>query len=139
MKKEAKNRLIKIIITIAIFWFADFLMHYSGVGETNYYYFSKLANSILFAFLFFSLFNYKSYLKKLIYSVVFGSWISFYYLISSYSGAVQQFFEIAARYTPPPFVIFGVFLSPYLWWVFHILGFYAGLILADLIIKTKEK
>src|SRR3989344_5739124 len=124
IKKEA---VYKILITIAVFWMLDFLMHFTGVGESNYYYFAKLMNSILFAFIFFVLFNYKSHFHKLLYSIAFGTWISFYYLISSYSGAVQKFFGIYALYSPPPFVIFGIYLNPVLWWFFHISAFYIGL------------
>lgn len=113
-----KERLYKIIITVAIFWILDFVMHFTGVGETNYYYFSKLANSILFAFIWFSIYDKKEHIKKLIFSFVFGTWISFYYLISSYSGLVQLL-GIYARYTPPAFVIFGLILPPFFWWIFH--------------------
>jgi hypothetical protein len=140
MKKQKKfnqktNRIIKIIIVVLIFWLSDFFMHLTGVGETNYYYLSKFANSILFSIIFFFIFEYKEHWKKLIYSFAFGTWISFYYLISSYSGLVQ-FFGIYARYTAPPFVIFGIFLSPYFWWTFHSIVFYIGLEIAGLYNKN---
>ena len=129
-----KQEVYKLIITVLTFWILDFLMHFTGVGETNYYYLSKFGNSILFAFIWFSIYNNKSHIKKFIFSIVFGTWISFYYLISSYSGLVQLL-GVSARYTPPVFVIFGLYLNPFFWWVFHILAFYLGLELANLIIK----
>ncbi|MBI3623455.1 hypothetical protein HY212_05255 [Candidatus Pacearchaeota archaeon] len=124
--KITKEIIYKTLITAAVFWILDFVMHYTGVGESNYYYSLKLVNSFIFAFIWFAVFDIKKSLRKLYFSIVFGTWVSFSYLISSYSGLVQ-FFGVAARYSPPPFVIFGVFLTPFLWWVFHILAFYAGL------------
>src|SRR3989344_5435478 len=135
MKKRMKNRAYKILIGIFTFWLLDLLFHHVGVGETNYYYLSKLGNAIIFSIIWFALFNKKEPWKKLIYSFIFGTWISFYYLVSSYSGLVQ-WLGIEARYTPPPFVIFGIVLSPVLWWFFHALTFYLGLELAG-IIKDK--
>lgn len=131
MKKKA---IYKIIITFATFWIFDFLLHFTGVGETNYYYISKLANSILFAFIWFSMYNKKEHSKKLIFSFVFGIWISAYYLVSSYSGLVQLF-GVYARYTPPAFVIFGIVLHPFFWWIFHSLAFFLGLELSRLVKK----
>jgi hypothetical protein len=125
------EKIIKIIIVVLVFWLSDFFMHFTGVGETNYYYLSKLANAVLFSIIWFFVFNYTAHWKRLVYSFAFGTWISFYYLISSYSGLVQ-FLGIYARYTPPAFVVFGIFLSPYFWWAFHSLVFYLGLELAYL-------
>jgi len=136
MKKELKGKLLGIGVTVIVFWLLDFFMHTSGVGESNYYYISKLANSILFATLFFLAFDWKEHWKKLAFSFVFGTWISFYYLISSYSGFVQ-WLGIYARYTPPPFEIFGIMLTPYLWWFFHALAFYIGLELSGFLRKKK--
>ncbi len=130
--KITKEAIYKILIVVAVFWFSDFILHFTGVGESNYYYFSKLMNSLLFAFLFFSVFNFKQHWKKILYSLAFGTWISFYYLISSYSGLVQ-IFGIYARYTPPPFVIFGITLTPFLWWIFHSLMFYIGIEISKII------
>lgn len=128
-KNKLKEKIIGIIIVVLVFWLADFLLHFTGVGETNYYYLSKFGNAVLFSVIWFFVLSYKEHWKKLIYSFVFGTWISFYYLISSYSGLVQ-FFGIYARYTPPPFVIFGLTLTPYLWWLFHAVAFYVGLEIA---------
>ena len=129
---EIPKLIYKGIIAVAVFWILDFVMHSTGIGESSYYYLSKLGNAILFAIIWFFVFNKKEHWKKLLYSIIFGTWVSFYYLISSYSGLVQ-WFGIYARYAPPPFVILGVFLPPYLWWIFHILAFYIGIELANLI------
>jgi len=129
-----KTTFYKICITVGVFWFLDFLMHFTGVGETNYYYASKFVNAALFAFIWFSLYNKKEHVKKLLFSVVFGTWISFYYLVSSYSGLVQML-GVYARESPPAFVIFGLVLSPFFWWIFHILSFYLGLELSSQIKK----
>ena len=137
MKKETKQKIISIIITIAVFWLLDSILHYIGVGETKYYYLSKLGNSIIFAVLWFFVFNSKKHYHKIIYSLIFATWVSFYYLVSSYSGAVQ-WLGIYARYTPPPFVLGTLYLSPYLWWIYHALGFYLGLIISDLIKKNGD-
>src|SRR3989338_10418254 len=119
MKKEAINRIYKIITTVAVFWVLDFAMHFTGVGESNYYYTIKLANSLLFAFIWFSIFNKRERWKKLVFSVAFGTWVSFFYLITAYDGLVQ-FFGIEANYGAPPFIIFGIFLTKYLFLFFHI-------------------
>lgn len=132
--KGAKRRVYQVIIVVLTFWILDFILHYSGVGETNYYYLSKLGNAILFSIIWFFVFNSKEHWKELAFSFVFGTWVSFYYLISSYSGFVQ-YLGVAARYTPPPFVIFGLYLSPLLWWVYHSIVFYFGLELSRLIQK----
>ena len=132
MKKEVWQ----VIITAMVFWILDFSLHQHGVGESNYYYLSKFANSILFATLWFFVFKKKEHWKKLIYAFIMGTWISFYYLVFAYSGFVQTL-GVNATYAPPPFVIFGIFLSPYLWWVFHALAFYVGLEVAGLLNKTK--
>ena len=132
MKKEIKSKILLVIIPVIVFWGFDFILHNEGVGESNYYYISKLANAFLFSVIWFFIFNSKEHWKKFLFSIVFGTWISFYYLISSYSGLVQLL-GISARYTPPPFVIFGVFLSPFLWWGFHIIAFYLGLEISELI------
>jgi len=120
----------KIIVVIFVFWFADVFLHFHGVGETNYYYLSKFGNAVLFSLIWFFVFDYREHWKKVVYSLIFGTWISFYYLISSYSGAVQ-FLGVNALYSPPPFVIFGISLHPFFWWVFHSLAFYAGLEIAE--------
>jgi len=125
---------IQTVITILIFWLSDFILHFTGVGESRFYYISKLANATLFAILWFFVFYSKKHWKKIVYSIVFGTWISFYYLTASYSGLVQ-FLGIYARYTPPPFVIFGVFLTPVVWWITHSLGFYLGIEISELIKK----
>lgn len=127
-----------IIITSLIFWLLDFILHFTGVGESNYYYTIKLANSVLFAFIWFSIFNKKQHWKKLLFSFVFGTWVSFFYLISAYDGLVQ-FFGITARYSAPPFVLFGIYLSSFFWWVTHSIAFYLGLELSDFVLKRKNK
>ena len=132
--KITKETIYKIIIAVIIFWLADFIMHITGVGESNYYYVLKLVNSFLLAFIWFTAFDSKQLYKRAIYSLIAGTWISFTYLISSYSGLVQ-FFGIQALYSPPPFVIFGAFLPPFFWWVYHSLVFWAGLELASGLIK----
>ncbi len=132
--KITKQIIYKIIITVVVFWLADFIMHITGVGESNYYYVLKLVNSFLLAFIWFTAFDSAEVYKRAIYSFVAGTWISFTYLISSYSGLVQ-FFGIYALSSPPPFVIFGLFLSPFFWWVYHALVFWAGLELARILIK----
>ncbi len=132
--KGVKRRVYQIIIVVLTFWILDFILHYAGVGETNYYYLSKLGNAILFSIIWFFAFNSKEHWKKLVFSFVFGTWVSFYYLISSYSGFVQ-YLGVVARYTPPPFVIFGLYLSPLLWWVYHSIVFYLGLELSRIIQK----
>ncbi len=137
MNKNIKNSVYKVINAVLVFWILDFILHFTGVGETNFYYTSKFANATLFAIIFFFIFSFKEQWKKIVYSFAFGTFISFYYLIASYSGLVQSFFGIDARYTPPPFVIFGVFLHPIFWWIFHSLAFYLGIILAEKLIKNK--
>ena len=132
-----KKRAYKIIITTAIFWLLDFTMHFAGVGESNYYYTIKLANSLLFSFIWFSIYDRKSHIKRLLFSVIFGTWASFFYLISSYSGLVQ-WFGVQARYIAPPFVISGIFLPAFFWWVFHILAFYLGIEISSKLIKNKK-
>lgn len=125
----------RIAIVVGVFWLLDFALHFTGVGETNYYYTAKFANSVLFAFLWVSVYNRKSHLGKLIFSLAFGTWVSFFYLISAYDGLVQLF-GIAARYSAPPFVIFGFYLSGFFWWATHSLWFYLGLEISELV-KTK--
>ena len=134
--KITKQIMYKTIITVVVFWLADFLMHIAGVGESNYYYTLKLVNSLIFSFMWFAIFDNKEFHKKAIYSIIFGTWISFTYLISSYSGLIQ-FFGVYALYSPPPFVIFGVFLSPFFWWLYHSIVFWAGLEVARKVIKNK--
>ena len=134
MKKETNQKVISIIITIVVFWFLDSILHAIGVGESNYYYLSKFANALLFATIWFFIFNSKKHWHKIIYSLVFATWVSFYYLISSYSGFVQ-WLGIYARYTQPPFVIGTLHLSLLLWWIVHGLGFYLGLIISSLVKK----
>ena len=136
MKKEIKRKIIQTVITIFTFWILDFALHLTGVGETNYYYLSKFGNAILFSLIWFFIFAYKSHWRKILFSFIFGTWVSFYYLISSYSGLVQ-ILGISARYTSPPFVIAGIFLSPVLWWVTHSVGFYLGLEISSLLEKSK--
>ncbi len=124
----------KAIIAVVVFWVLDFIMHITGVGETNYYYTLKLVNSFLLAFVWFTAFDSKQVYKRATYSFVAGTWISFTYLITSYSGLVE-FFGIYALSSPPPFVIFGVFLHPFFWWVYHSLVFWLGLEIARKAIK----
>jgi hypothetical protein len=134
MKKgRLGSKILNIVITVLIFWLADFLMHFTGVGETNFYYVSKFGNAILFSIIWFFVIDKKESWKKLFYSFIFGTYISFYYLIASYSGLVQFFFGVYARYSAPPFVIFGMFLTPILWWVFHSVMFYIGLEVSRLV------
>ena len=132
--KITKEAISKILITVAVFWLADFIMHFTGVGESNYYYIIKFANSLLFAFIWFMIFNYKEFWKKILFSIIFGTWISFYYLISAYSGLVQ-WLGIYARYSAPPFMIFGIMLSSFFWWIYHIIVFYIGLEASKIIKK----
>ena len=124
--KITKGMIYRILLTAVIFWFLDFVLHFTGVGESNYYYTIKLANSFLFAFIWFVIFDSKKHSRKLLFSIVFGTWISFFYLVSSYSGLVQ-FFGIVARYSAPLFVVFEKTFSSFFWWVFHIIAFYVGL------------
>jgi len=132
--KLTKNTWYKIIITVAVFWLADFILHLTGVGESNYYYVLKLVNSFLLAFIWFTVIDSKKTWKRIIYALIAGTWISFTYLISSYSGFVQ-FFGVYALSSPPPFVVFGVFLSPFFWWVYHSLVFWFGIEAARKLIK----
>ena len=132
MQKVNKNIIIKIAIIIAVFWISDFILHSIGVGESKFYFISKFFNAGLFAILWVFVFYSKKSLRKLIYSFAFATWISFYYLISSYSGLVQ-YLGIYALHSPPPFVIFGLTLVPLVWWITHGLGFYLGLEISDLI------
>jgi len=136
MKHYLKSKdfagILKIAVVVLVFWLADFIMHFTGVGESNYYYLSKFGNAVLFSIIFFFIFDFEDHWKKVAYSVVFGTWISFYYLISSYSGLVQLF-GIYARYTPPPFAVGELMLPAFLWWIFHIVAFYVGLELAGFI------
>ena len=138
MEKRTLNKVYRILIGIFTFWLLDLLFHYVGVGETNYYYLSKLVNAILFSIIWFFVFDKYEFWKKIIYSFVFGTWISFYYLVSSYSGIIQ-WLGIEARYNPPPFVVFGIVFSPILWWFFHALTFYLGLEFAGMIKDKKLK
>ena len=131
-----KKKVYKILIGVFTFWLLDFIFHYAGVEETNYYYLSKLGNAVLFSIIWFFIFDKKESWKKIVYGFIFGTWVSFYYLISSYSGLVQ-WLGIAARYAPPPFVLFGISFSPILWWFFHSLTFYLGLEIAGLIKERK--
>jgi uncharacterized membrane protein len=94
---------------------------------------SKFGNAILFSIIWFFVIDKKESWKKLLYSFIFGTYISFHYLIASYSGLVQFFFGVYARYSAPPFLIFGMFLTPILWWVFHSIMFYIGLEVSKLV------
>ena len=134
MAKFDRSIIVKIIILVLVFWLSDFMLHVTGVGESRFYYISKFFNATLFAILWFFVFYSKIHWKKIVYSFVFGTWISFYYLIASYSGLVQ-YLGIYARYTPPPFVIFGFFLTPLIWWITHSLGFYLGIEISELVKK----
>ena len=131
MKKLLSN-ISKVAIIVATFWILDFLAHIAGVGESNFYFLSKFGNSILFGVIFCFVFSFNKRWKTAIFSAVFGTWVSFYYLVFSYSGFVQ-WLGIDARYTPPPFEIFGLVLSPVLWWVYHGLIFYLGTELSKLV------
>jgi len=135
--KRYSNGIFQIAFIVAAFWILDVVFHMMGAGESNYYYLSKLVNSILFASLWVLAFKSGKSWKKAVYSFVFGTWISFYYLISSYSGLVQ-WLGIYARYTPPPFVIGSIVLGPFVWWVFHSLVFYLGLEFVQLLDKNKR-
>lgn len=134
--KKRRVLIIQVAITILVFWLSDFMLHFTGVGESRFYYLSKLFNAVLFSVLWFFVFYSGRHWKKIVYSFAFGTFISFYYLISSYSGLVQ-FLGIYARYTPPPFIIFGIFLTPFIWWITHSLGFYIGIEISDLIKKKR--
>jgi len=134
--KITKSIVYKVLITVAIFWFADIIMHLVGVGESNYYYVLKLVNSFFLSFIWFTVLDKKSHYKKIIYSFVAGTWISFTYLITSYSGFVQ-WFGVQALYSAPPFIIGSLTLTPYMWWFFHALVFFIGIELAGLI-KNKK-
>lgn len=136
-KSEIKKGVIGLIITVAIFWLSDLILHKIGVGETPFYFISKFANASLFAIMWFFIFSGNSHIRKMIYSIIFGTWISFYYLVASYSGLVQLL-GIYARYTPPPFVIGSFFLHPAMWWLTHALGFYLGLEAADFFLRKKK-
>ena len=63
--KITKNIWYKVIVTVAIFWLADFILHITGVGETNYYYILKMVNSFLLAFIWFTVFDSKKVYKKI--------------------------------------------------------------------------
>jgi len=132
-----KNIILKTFLAAILFWLIDFLLHVHGVGETNYYYTIKLANALLFSFIWFSVFDAKKHLHKFYFSVFYGTWISFYYLITAYSGLVQ-FFGIYARYTAPPFVILGIFLPSFFWWLCHIIAFYLGIEIASRVFMKKK-
>src|SRR3989344_1155831 len=132
MKK--RDLIIKIIITVLIFWISDFALHTIGVGESKFYFISKFLNAGIFAIMWFFVFYSKKHWKKIVYSVCFSIWITFYYLVSAYSGLVQSL-GIYALYTPPPFVIFGASLVPFIWSITHGLGFYIGIEIADKIKK----
>ncbi|MEK6911052.1 MAG: hypothetical protein AABW82_04735 [Nanoarchaeota archaeon] len=135
-EKMSFKYILQIVIAFAVFWILDFVFHYFGVGESNFYYLSKFGNAVIFSVLWFLAFQYKEHWKKIVYSFIFGTWISSYYLLASYSGFVQ-YFGIPARYTPPPFVIGGIYLSPILWWFFHAGAFYLGIVISELLDKKK--
>jgi len=126
--------IIKIIIAVLVFWIFDFMLHAIGVGESKFYFISKFFNAVIFAIMWLFVFYSRKHWKKIVYSIIFATWITFYYLISSYSGFVQ-YLGIYALYTPPPFIILGITLVPFMWWVTHGLWFYLGLEIADLIKK----
>ena len=134
MQKIGKIEIIKVAIIVAIFWISDFILHSIGIGESKFYFISKFFNSTLFAILWVFVFYSKKSFSKLIYSFVFSTWVSFYYIISSYSGLVQ-YLGIYALSSPPPFVIIGLTLTPLIWWITHGLGFYIGLEINELIKK----
>ena len=126
--------IIKIIIAVLVFWIFDFMIHAIGVGESKFYFISKFFNAVIFAIMWLFVFYSRKHWKKIVYSIIFATWITFYYLISSYSGFVQ-YLCIYSLYTPPPFIILGITLVPFMWWVTHGLWFYLGLEIADLIKK----
>ena len=137
MKKIFNSFLFfQILVISLVFWLLDFTFHYEGVGESNFYYISKFGNAIIFAVMWVFAFRYKENWKKFLFSFIFGTWVSLYYLLASYSGFVQ-FIGIDARYTPPPFVIFGFYLHPILWWFFHITVFYLGILIAEYFNKSR--
>src|SRR3989338_10988664 len=102
-------KISKVVIIVAIFWILDFLAHMVGVGESNFYFISKLINGILFAIIFCFAFTFNKRWKTVLFSTLFGTWVSFYYLAFSYSGCVQ-WLGIDAEYGPPPFELFGLVL-----------------------------
>src|SRR3989338_7130198 len=116
MQKIGKIEIIKVAIIVAIFWISDFILHSVGIGESKFYFISKFLNASLFAILWVFVFYSRKSWKKFIYSFIFGTWISFYYLVSAYSGLVQ-YLGIYALYSPPPFIIGTLILTPLLWWV----------------------
>lgn len=131
-EKIGARKFLQICIVFLVFWLLDFIFHYLGVGESNFYYISKFGNAVIFSVMWFLAFGYKEHWKKIIYSIIFGTWVSLYYLLASYSGFVQ-YLGIPALYAPPPFVVFGVYLHPIFWWFFHAGTFYLGIIIAELL------
>ena len=134
--RVTKEVIYKILLTVAVFWIADFLLHISGAGETTYYYVIKFANAVLFAFIWFAVFDSKKHWKKILFALIFGTWVSFYYLATSYSGLIQLL-GVNALYAPPAFVVFGKVFSPYYWWAYHCLVFYIGLEIAGLVKRKR--
>src|SRR3989338_6430305 len=120
------NKVLLLALFIClVFWMLDWLSHVLGGTETLYYYLSKLGNSFLFSLILVKVFWKKlqqSWISRVIASVVMGLYISFYYLISSYSGLVQQY-GIVALTAPPTFFT----LSPFIWGPAHMLYFFVAL------------
>ncbi|MBI2103040.1 hypothetical protein HYT55_04325 [Candidatus Woesearchaeota archaeon] len=137
MKEDTKRKIYQTAIAFFTFWILDVIFHQLGVGESNFYFISKFANSLLFAIIWFFIFNKKEHWKKFIYAFIFGTWITSYYLAASYSGFIQ-FLGIYARYSPPPFVFLGVHLHPATWWFFHSLTFYIGIELAEFFFQKNK-
>ena len=71
--KITKKIIYNIILVVAIFWFADFLMHIHGVGESNYYYILKFGNATLLAFIWFTIFDNKEHYKKALFANTAGT------------------------------------------------------------------
>ncbi len=130
----SKSLLLRVVVVAFVFWVGDMFLHYIGVGESTFYYISKLGNGIIFAVLWYVGFAYREHWKKIVYSIVFGTWVSLYYLLASYSGLVQSA-GIYALESPPLFVVGSLVLHPVAWWVFHSLVFYLGLQVAELVKK----
>jgi len=122
--KWNKALLLALFICL-VFWMLDWLSHVLGGTETLYYYLSKLGNSFIGSFILVKYFwprLKKSMPARIVASVAMGLFISLYYLISSYSGLVQQY-GVVALTSPPTFFS----LTPFLWGPAHMLYFFIAL------------
>lgn len=132
-----KKALLLALFICVVFWTLDWLSHVFGGTETTYYYLSKLGNSFLFSLILVKVSWKKlqqSWMARSIASVVMGLYISLYYLLSSYSGLVQQY-GIIALTSPPTFFTF----SPLLWGPAHMCYFFVALNLGLYVEKTIHK